>query len=77
MPAPTPIYGAQGEQQLMMELWDPQLANNPLDFVRFVYPWGKPNTPLEHHQGPRGWQRETLEEITRHIQNFCQAVSGG
>lgn len=67
MPSPQPIYGAQGEQQLMMELWDPQLANDPLQFVQFAYPWGKANTPLEHQQGPRGWQKETLEEITRHI----------
>lgn len=62
-----PIYDAKGEQQLMLELWDPQLAHDPLSFVKFAFPWGKPNTPLENHAGPRGWQRETFEEITRHI----------
>lgn len=67
MPKQQPIYDARGERQLMIELWDPHLANSPLDFIRFAYPWGKPNTPLEHMPGPRGWQRETLEEITRHI----------
>lgn len=67
MPKQQPIFDAKGEMQLMTELWDPNLANNPLDFVRFVYPWGKVNTPLEHHPSPRGWQRETLEEITRHM----------
>jgi len=67
VPKQQPIYDTRGEQQLMLELWDPHLANNPLDFIRFAYPWGKANTPLEHQPGPRGWQRETLEELTRHF----------
>lgn len=61
------IYDAVGEQSLMMEIWDPQIYSSPLQFSRLVYPWGKPNTPLEHMTGPRGWQRETFEEMERHI----------
>ena len=61
------IYTAAQEQQLMVELWDPQIYNDPLAFVLFAFPWGKPNTPLEHMKGPRGWQRETMQEMTRHI----------
>jgi hypothetical protein len=67
MPKQQPIYDAKGEQALMLELWDPQLVVDPYEFVRVLYPWGKANTPLEHMKGPRGWQKETLTEITRHI----------
>lgn len=58
-----PIYGTQGEQALMRELWDSRLANNPREFVRFVYPWGKPGTPLEFEKGPRNWQDQVLKDI--------------
>lgn len=61
------LYSAQQEQQLMVELWSPEIYNSPLNFCLFAFPWGKANTPLEHMKGPRGWQRETMEEITRHI----------
>lgn len=62
-----PIYDVKGEQSLMVELWDHQIRDDPLAFVKFAFPWRKPNTPLENHDGPRGWQRETLEEIRNHI----------
>lgn len=62
-----PIYGMDGESQLMLELWSPRVKDDPMQFVQFAFPWGRPNTPLEHHTGPRGWQRETLQEITKHI----------
>lgn len=67
MPKQQPLYDARGEQSLMMELWDPAIVASPLEFAMFAFPWGKANTPLEHMKGPRGWQRETFEEITRHI----------
>jgi len=67
MPASQPIYDIRGEQQLMTELWDPRLANNLNDFVRFAYPWGKPGTPLEHLT-IRNWQDELLKEISAYIQ---------
>ena len=62
-----PIYTVQGEQQLMVELWDPRLADNPAEFVRFVYPWGKENTPLADIKGPHAWQDDVLEEIAAYI----------
>ena len=35
--------------------------------MRLAFPWGKPNTPLEHFEGPRKWQREVLVELRDHI----------
>lgn len=69
MPASQPIYSTQGEQALMLELWDPRLADNPRDFVRFVFPWGKAGTPLEHLSGPRNWQDQQLKEIGDYIKS--------
>lgn len=67
MSSAKPVYDAKGEMQLMTELWDPQLADDPIAFVMFAFPWGKAGTPLEHQKGPRGWQREQLEEVRNHI----------
>lgn len=71
------VYDAKGEQSLMLELWDPAIVSSPLEFVMFAFPWGRVNTPLEHMKGPRGWQRETFEEITKHIKaNDLRAAQG-
>jgi hypothetical protein len=63
----TTIYSAEDEQALMARLWAPAIKDNPLAFVMFAYPWGKPGTPLEHFKGPRKWQREVLTTIAEHI----------
>lgn len=61
------IYSPQDEQALMAALWRPEMVNSPLTFVRFAFPWGKPNTPLANHKGPRRWQVRFLMEIEEHI----------
>jgi hypothetical protein len=67
MPKKQPKFSAQGEQSLMLELWDPRLADNLNDFVRFVYPWGKENTPLADQNGPRNWQDQVLKDLSAYI----------
>jgi len=82
----TPIYSAQDEQSLMASLWAPSIANDPLRFVMYLFPWGQPGTPLEHFDGPRKWQREVLRDLAGHIKanqgridfdTFRMAVSSG
>lgn len=51
----------------MASLWAPSIKNDPEAFVLFVFPWGQSNTPLEHHKGPRKWQRKVLRDIKNHI----------
>lgn len=51
----------------MVDLWSPQIHSSPLNFAMYAFPWGRPNTPLESYKGPRGWQKETFQEIERHI----------
>lgn len=60
-------FSAVDEQSLMKDLWTPEIADNPENFALYVYPWGHKGTPLEQHKGPRGWQREVFQEITRFI----------
>jgi len=43
--------------------------NDPVGFVHYAYPWGRPNTVFEKLRGPRRWQLEELEAIAEHIQN--------
>lgn len=67
MASSQPVYDAHSEQQLMTELWAPYIADDPRNFVRFAYPWGKPNTPLHNIHGPRAWQDDILLEIKEYI----------
>ena len=62
-------YKAADERSLMTEIWDPQIADNPLNFVKFIFPWGKAGTPLEGFKEPRSWQMQELEAITEHVLN--------
>lgn len=63
----TTIYNPQDETELMARLWSPALADDPLKFVLFVYPWGQDNTPLANFASPRKWQRNILRKLTEHI----------
>lgn len=69
MPKAKQLYDAKSEQALMTEIWDPQIADDLRAFVMFVFPWGKPNTPLENFAEPRKWQIQELEEKTQHIRD--------
>ena len=48
-------YGAEAEKELMTEIWSLGIKDDPLNFVKFVFPWGQKDTPLEHFSGPRKW----------------------
>lgn len=67
MPASTQLYSKREEEALMKDLWSPQIADDPRNFVRYVYPWGKAGTPLEHLKQPRKWQDEVLLEVGQYI----------
>jgi hypothetical protein len=53
------------EQQLIHKMLS--FCDDPLSFVLFAFPWGKTGTPLEHHTGPRDWQRDALIVMRDHI----------
>lgn len=52
-------------QEMLVEVM--ACANDPHRFVMLVFPWGKEGTPLEHMKGPRGWQRDVLQELSDHL----------
>lgn len=54
-----------GEQELITHILS--LSDDPLAFVMFAFPWGKPQTPLEGFDGPRDWQRDILIQMRDHI----------
>jgi len=79
-------YSPQQEQELMTEIWSMNIKDDPYNFVKFVFPWGQEDTPLEHFDGPRKWQEKILREISIHIQRngvvdmpemFRMAVASG
>lgn len=61
-----------------------RFEHDPLGYVRFAFPWGKPGTELEKERGPRKWQREVLTEIGEKVRRgkpigevVQQAVASG
>ena len=54
------------EQQLIHKMLS--FKDDPLAFVLYNFPWGKPGTPLEHHTGPRQWQLDALVRMRDHVQ---------
>lgn len=71
-------YTAADEQKLMTEMWDPAIADDPLAWVMFAFPWGKEGTPLEKFpNGPRKWQKEELTRIRDHIRENKAKVARG
>ena len=52
---------------MMSQLWSPMIADDPLNFVMFVFPWGEEGTPLAKFSGPRRWQRRVLKRIAAHV----------
>ncbi len=57
----------KGDRELIQQLMQPELADDPAAFVLFAFPWGKPGTPLERYTGPRTWQFETLVALREFI----------
>lgn len=60
---PSPASSSSADLQLAEEL--KKFYDDPLGFVLFAYPWGKPGR-LANHDGPDEWQREFLTKLGEH-----------
>lgn len=60
------------EDQILEEL--ARLSNDPVDFVRFAFPWGEPGTELEEMIGPEAWQMQVLVEVRDGLLTADQAI---
>lgn len=43
--------------------------NDPLGFILYTFPWGKPGTRLANETGPDIWQRELLAKLKEQLDN--------
>ena len=43
--------------------WLAGVSGDPLAFVAGAFPWGEPNTSLEHETGPEAWQTTILNKV--------------
>ncbi|HEY5636268.1 MAG TPA: hypothetical protein VIS77_05150 [Burkholderiales bacterium] len=53
------------------------LSDDPVGFVHYAYPWGRPGTPFEKFNGPRRWQLEEFEAIGEHVARSKFAIDNG
>jgi hypothetical protein len=70
-------YSAADEKKLMARIWDPEIADNPYNFVMFTFPWGKAGTPLANFKGPKTWQIDDFLAIAEHIKQNRYRISKG
>lgn len=63
------------EQELISSIL--RFKYDPEGFVRYVFPWGKKNSPLERFSGPRTWQLELLREIQDKLLSNREKLSRG
>lgn len=63
--------------EIMQMLFSDLLRDNPLAYVLYAFPWGQKNTPLEHFDGPREWQKKELLLIAEHIKENKKRVAEG
>lgn len=57
---------ASQEQEILTQVL--ALKDDPVGFVHYAYPWGRPNTPFAKLTGPRKWQMEDLRRLADHVQ---------
>lgn len=67
----------ESNQQMLDDLTDPLLADNPLAFVMYAFPWGQEGTELHDKKGPRQWQVDELQKIADHVKENRRLVSLG
>lgn len=49
-----------------------QYRYDPLGFVMFAFPWGKPGTALAGKTGPEPWQRKLLTRLGEHMRQNAE-----
>lgn len=70
-------FSAADEQRLIQAILSPEMRCDPEAFVMYVFPWGKPGTPLAKLSGPREWQREELRAIAEHMRENVRLIAMG
>lgn len=55
------MKGVEFRRELLRDLAD--MVHDPLGFVMWAFPWGKPGTSLADEEGPEEWQAQQLREI--------------
>lgn len=54
------------ESQILTDVLS--LRDDPVGFVAYAYPWGRPGTVFEKLKGPRKWQADDLKRLADHTQ---------
>ena len=69
------IGSAAAESEILTQIL--ALKDDPLGFIYYAIPWGRPGTPFEKFDGPRPWQIEELKAIGEHTRAQKFALENG
>ena len=56
-------YGAEAEKELMTEIWSLGIKDDPLNFVKFVFPWGQRTPPSSISQDQGSGKKKFCEKL--------------
>jgi hypothetical protein len=56
---------SKNEEELLVAIQE--FKYDPLEFSRYIWPWGERKTPLAEVPGPRTWQADEFKRITDHL----------
>jgi hypothetical protein len=65
----------EAESEILAQILS--LRDDPVGFVHYAIPWGRPDTPFANFKGPRAWQLEELEHIGEHTRKQVFAIENG
>lgn len=72
-----PKGSPKDEEALITFLHTPAVKDDLYNFVMAAYPWGKPGSILEHHDGPKVWQKQHLKDLSDHLLTNQRRVTQG
>lgn len=67
----------RNDHELLATFSDPRFSHDLVRFVKLIFPWGKPGTPLEKFKEPRTWQIDELHRISEHIKKNKERIALG
>lgn len=64
-------------QTIVRQTQELRLKDEPLKWVMYAFPWGKPNTPLADRTGPYEWQVTELLAVAEFIRENKRRIAEG
>lgn len=63
--------------ETMEMMWSDSIKHDLYKWVKFTFPWGEKDTPLERYEDPKQWQIDELNRMSEHIHKNMELIRKG